>query len=47
MHQLVVQGRTKQKRQVRFEKHHQLFGPSNEQQAVGKAESDAATQQSS
>jgi hypothetical protein len=47
MHWLVVQGKIKQKRQVRFEKHHQLLGPSNEQQAVGKVESGAATQQSS
>jgi hypothetical protein len=43
-HQLVVLERIKQKKQVRFEKHHQLLGPSNEQQAVEKVEGGAATQ---
>jgi hypothetical protein len=47
MHRPVVPGKIKQKKQVRFEKHHQLLVPSNEQQAVEKVEDGAVTQQSS
>jgi beta-galactosidase beta subunit len=47
MHWLVVQEKTEQKKQARFEKHRQLLDPSNEQQAAAKVENVAAIQQSS
>jgi hypothetical protein len=47
MHLLVALEKTKQRKQVRFEKCHQLLVQSNEQQGGEKAEDGASTQQSS